>query len=92
MENVNSEIFIGFCFNFWGLVYIFKANKSGTNDYYDYEQGQDFYGNDSCCGRCADDSGVLDACDCWQHPGLEQTVLHRGHCAPAAVPLLVPAV
>ena len=56
------------------------------------EQGQDFYGNDSCRGWYIDDCCVLDTCDCWWHLVVEQVVLHVGNHHPAAFSLLVSAV
>ena len=56
------------------------------------EQGQDFYGNDSChCWR-VDDSCVLGTSDSRRHLVVEQVVLHVGDHPTAAFSLLVPAV
>ena len=56
------------------------------------EQGQDFYGNDSCRCRCINDWCMLDASDSWRHLVVEQVVLHIGDYPSVAFSLLVPAV
>ena len=56
------------------------------------EQGQDFYGNDSCRCRHIDDCCVLGTSDSRRHFVVEQVVLHVGYYSPAAFSLLVSAV
>ena len=56
------------------------------------EQGQDFYGNDSCRCRHIDDCCVLDTSGSRRYLVVEQVVLHVGYYSPAAFSLLVSAV
>ena len=56
------------------------------------EQGQDFYGNDSCRCRHIDDCCVLDTSGSRRYLVVEQVVLHDRDYPSAAFSLLVSAV